>query len=224
MKPSETIKVIKETAEKKEISKKTSKFFDFFSPDSPTIKNITYVVIIIATVIIATLTLNKFLDANVLNNGWYWIIVGATAIICLIGWVQKKIQIESANTICKIVLAISILMLILNTIWPWTTLSGLREKLDKRPAVTTKVQPASWSDTLSMDEKIDTGLAVRNYGSFLITTDKDFYLVQGDGKWGPEHLVLVQGPVRNKQMTYSMGGGIWVKAKHPNTKVEIRTL
>ncbi len=108
--------------------------------DNPTIKNITYVVIIISTVVISTLALNRFLSENVLTSKWYWIIIGATAIICLIGWVQKKIQIESANTICKIVLSVSILMLILNTVWPWTTLPELKERWSKHRISTAQLQ------------------------------------------------------------------------------------
>lgn len=104
--------------------------------------------------------------------------------------------------------------------WFWQK----RFKESEKFSLVLPLEPASWSDTIPMDEKIDTGLAVKNYGSFLITADKDFYLVQGDGKWGPEHLILVQGPAKNRQMTYSIGGGIWVKAKYPDTKVEIKTL
>ena len=137
-----------ETVPKKEIEKTedkeqatTKKLSDILSSNNyPTITNFAIVIAIIATIIIATLTLSKFLDANVLKNDWYRIIVGATATICLIGWVQKKIQIESANTICKIVLGVSILMLILNTIWPWTTLDGIREKFKKPPPIATPDQ------------------------------------------------------------------------------------
>lgn len=97
-------------------------------------------------------------------------------------------------------------------------LGGLAVQL--KTATFGKTPAQTWEGVVPLVDKFDTGLAVKNSGKFYITTNKDFYLVQADGR-GSETLALIQGPINNRPMTYSLGGGIWIKAKHSDTRVKI---
>lgn len=104
-----------------------------------------------------------------------------------------------------------------NAVEKYGVLGGVAVQL--KAATFGKTPAQTWEGVVPLD-KFDTGLAVKNGGKFYITADKEFYLVQTDGR-GDETLSLIQGPINNRPMTYSLGGGIWIKAKHLDTKVKI---
>jgi len=81
-----------------------------------------------------------------------------------------------------------------------------------------------WSAEPQLGSPYDTGLSVNSGGSFRVTTNQDFYLVQGDGRGGHMRLVRVAGPVERGYMSYRIGGGIWVQAITSGTKIAIETM
>lgn len=69
-------------------------------------------------VIIATLSLNKFLGYNITQNAWYWIGLAAAGIIFIIGWSENRLTTAPISVIAKICLAMALIMAIVYAIWP----------------------------------------------------------------------------------------------------------
>jgi len=168
------IKEVKEDATKSAKTKK-EKFSAFFSADNLILKNAVIAIIIAATIAVATFALSKFLGENITTSEWYWVIIVAGATICLVGWVQKRIQIESAKVVCIIVLCLALPMLILNTIWTGTTLPELKKKFSTTPDPVAQTKQEPMSDTIEIKE---SGIFYFELSS-LQSVDKWLYVTDG---------------------------------------------
>jgi hypothetical protein len=112
---------------------------EWLTPDNPAAKRIAYIIIAILTTIVTTIVVQRFIGINNLSeltrNVWYRTTLGAVVVILLVDWYYKKNQLKAAATLCKwVVLPLAVIMLFVNSLWPGTTLKGLKVKWEQHKA------------------------------------------------------------------------------------------
>ena len=101
-----------------------------FSPDNLWFKIPAYIAVFVGATVFATCALNKFLwsDGVLSNKGiltvdQYWYGLGAIAVIIIVGWLLKKIQLKSASIVMAIVVSIALIKVPADIVWR-TVLEG----------------------------------------------------------------------------------------------------
>jgi len=120
---------------------KKARLSDVISPDNQVFRFILTWLAIIGTLVVATVATNKFTGDEVHKETWYFLILGASAIIYTVYWLQGKTQLDILVKIGKIILVVGISMVFVNVFFPEANLKVLKRHWN-RPDIAKNVTDA----------------------------------------------------------------------------------